>query len=287
MQTRRSLLAGGVAAGATALAGCSASFEFGDEDPPPFAVDRLAFTSDRVEEYGGDDPRQGPTYTRGELIWMYVELANVTPEDEADIDLTVELFDPEGAIVAENDQAVSIDRLEEPPNEAFVTEGIDTAVLELADPGEYEVSVTVSERATGTVETVDGTVTLEQFSLPTIAFAATLPDDPSDDLREQPAATYDPGEDVIVYTELEGAPIDRDRTARLTYTYEVTDPEGGRWETTTVDETDEDAGFKTLRQWQAFRTFPDDPAGEHRVTVSVEDRVLGATVESTDTFELA
>jgi len=67
MANRRELLAGGIAASTTALAGCTFDFEFGTGDPDnddngddndenqTFAIDEMRFTTERAQAFGDYD----------------------------------------------------------------------------------------------------------------------------------------------------------------------------------------------------------------------------------------
>ncbi|WP_340100116.1 hypothetical protein [Salinibaculum salinum] len=299
MISRRRLVIQGasVIAGAT-LAGCLDSTDSPDENAGdagttettdhPFAVEEFVYTTRRARRLGEYTPRPDKTYRDREKIWIYIELSNVTPvESGPHLDSTWELLSPSGEVLVSTEESMTIPdgSLEELPNEAFVTQGIDTTAFEIPTSGEYTLNVTLTDRGSGETIDLSRSLTIRKFEFETVAFTDGEPS--FDDYDRKPNRTYTRGEDVWVYTEVVNAPVDDSGRARLVYQFEVEPPEGEPWRPDdTTEEWERVQEDEILVYSRAFATYEDDPAGEYTMTISITDRTEGTRIQTTETFTL-
>lgn len=140
--------------------------------------------------------------------------------------------------------------------------------------------------ATGYVPTDDeGRASLEYtFRTDTPVFTDGEPRD-VDDYEEKPAATYASGEYVWLYTEVVNAPTDDSGKATLEYTFEVVPPTGEPWEPSQkINRWERVQDDEALIYWREFTMYEDDPKGAYEVTLTIEDRVSGRQIQTTETF---
>lgn len=313
MYTRRTfIVTTGSAATLAALSGClddeeEAETENGEDEPADddtaddetdreerdddhtFGVDRFVYTTSRVREHGQYTPQPDGTYAGGEMVWLYLELSNVSPvPDGPHLDTSWEVVGPDGAELASIEEGVEVpaERFEEPPNEVFVTQGIDTSVFENLTSGEYTTHVTLTDNGSGeTVETSES-FWLEIFEFDTVVFTDGEPSG-FDEYEEKPDATYDRGEAVWLYLGVRNTPVDGAGTATLEYTFDVETPAGDRWDRITrTEEWERVQDDEILVIFEPFATYEDDPSGEYKMTITVEDQAHGNRLETIETFTL-
>lgn len=292
MVTRRRLLAVSGSIGVGVLAGCLGDGDADDETSTPkahdFAHDELVFTTERAADFGEYTPVDEATYRVGDHIWIYIEVENVTPQAEGDhLETVWELSAPDGAVLERSEESLRLpESLEEPPNSAYITQGIFTGVIEIEQSGEHTIDVTITDVGSGESVSVSEVLTIERLAFDTVVFTDGEPRG-FDDYDEAPDATYDRGETVWVYTAVEHVPVDDADNAELEYTFEVTDPDGEQWEPIEhLDSWEDVAPDDILARWQPFATYSEDPLGTYELTITIEDGVAGHVIESTETFEL-
>lgn len=299
MVTRRRLLVQGasVIAGAT-LAGCLGETDSPEENADgddttdqaahSFTDEQFVYTTRRARRLGEYTPHPDETYLDREKIWIYIEVSNVTPVDSGPhLDTTWELLTPSGEVVVSTEEAVTVqgDSLSAVPNEAFVTQGIDTTKFEIPTSGEYTVRVTLTDRGSGETVELSRSLTIRKFEFETVAFTDGQPS--FDDYDRKPDRTYARGEDVWVYTEVVNTPVDSSGRATLVYQLEVETPEGDTWRLDdTTEEWERVQADELLVYSRAFETYEDDPAGEYILTLTVTDRTGGKRIQTTETFTL-
>lgn len=300
---RHVLIGGGIQLGAVALAGCmDAEFTVGDDDDTDatgdndtdethaFSVDRFVYTTDRVEEYGEYSIQPNETYGDREQIWIYLELANVTPVASGPhLETTWEVAGPDGAKLVSSDESPRIpeEQLDDLPNEAFVTQGIDTSAIDMPGSGEYTTTVTLTDVGSGQTDTVSRPFTFERFEFETVVFTDGEPDWP-DDYEEAADSTYTVGDPVWILVTVQNVPTDSSGTATLQYTFEVETPDGQTWDP--VHERTETwsrvGGDEILMIGQRFETFEDDTPGTYEMTITVKDQQEGRRLQTTEQFVL-
>ena len=259
----------------------------GEQAEHEFGVEKFVYTTDRARAFGEYTPNTEEVYRDGETVWMYIEVSNVTPVPGGPR-LTSEwtLLGPDGEEVVSREESVRFpDSLGELPNEGFLTQGIDTSRFELPASGEYTTKVTLTDRKSGESVELSRPVTLHTLQFDAVVFTDGEPDG-VDEYDVKPDATYAPGEDVWLYTEVSNAPVDDSGKAILKYVFEVVPPEGDPWdpiETRNKWERVQDDEY--LVYWRGFRMYEDDPTGEYQVTVTVDDRVTrNKQIQTTETF---
>lgn len=310
MATRRKfLVAGGSLVALSALSGCLGDgdsngddgdadgdgdgddgTEDGNGDPGDeysLEVDRFVYTTERAREKGAYTERPEGAYREGEMIWIYIDVSNVTPVSEGPhLRTSWEVLGPDGEVLISAEEPVRFAEgsLGELPNEGFVTQGIDTSAFEIPETGEYTTKVTLTDVGSGESVELSRSVTVETFELAAVVFTDGEPRD-VDDYDEKPDATYARGEDVWLYTEVVNAPTDDSGKAVLEYTFEVVPPTGEPWEPSTKLNRWERVGEdEALIYWRGFTMYEDDPTGEYEVTLTIEDRVMGKQIRTTETF---
>ena len=280
MVNRRELLAGGIAASTTALAGCTFDFEFGTGDPDnddngenqTFAIDEMRFTTERAQAFGDYDERSDGIFIGGEDVYFYWEVSNVRAANGDAIKLEYSITGPDGGEQLSPEQDISIDDLADSPRDVFVTDGIETADLELYEPGDYEVDVTMTELATDDTDTITESFTIEEVRIDNVVFGDAEADAPTENILDEPV--YQRGEEsVFIIPEVLGAPVDATGEAVLDVTFSVEDPDGTMWETSESTYVWEDAGFQVLMPTREYQTFDDDPTGEYEVSIDVEEQI--------------
>ena len=289
------LLAGGIAASTTALAGCTFDFEFGTGDPDnddngddndenqTFAIDEMRFTTERAQAFGDYDERTDGIFTGGEDVYFYWELSNVREANGDAIQLEYSITGPDGEEQLSPEQDISIDDLSDSPADVFVTDGVETADLGWYEPGDYEVDVTMTELATDDTDTITESFTIEEMRIDAVTFV----DEQTEEEKDEPV--YQRGEEYVQFnTDILGAPVDEDDSTELEISFDITDPEGEPWESDTVTQTWDDAGFQRLIYERGYETFDDDPVGEYEMDIHIEEQITGDQyADSTDvTFEL-
>lgn len=310
IQRRTFLIAGGTALVAPPLSGClvSSDDDSGGDDGTAdddgadgqdddgddteeytLGVEEFAYTNTRARAYGEFDERRDVTYDEGEMVWIYLGLSNVTPTDGGTrIDTTWEVVGPDGEVRASTEESVRIreETLEELPNEAFVTQGVDTSIIDTPKGGEYTVEVTITDTESGQSVTASETFTLRKFQLHTLVFTDGEPAD-VDEYDENPDATYARGETVWVYAELWDPPVDDSGKVILDIAFQVDRPDGQSWERIEETQRWERIGpDDALIFWEGLDTYEDDPAGEYTLTLTLEDQLEGKRLRTTETFTL-
>ena len=262
-----------------------------DDEPSEhtFGVDRFVYTTSRVRDYGNYTPQPDDTYAGGEMVWLYLELSNVSPVPGGPhLDTSWQVVGPDGAELASIEEGVEVpdERYEEPPNEVFVTQGIDTSVFENLTSGEYTTHVTLTDN--GSDETVEASESfrLEVFEFDSVVFTDGEPSG-FEEYEKKPDATYERGEDVWLYLGVRNTPVDGAGTATLEYTFDVETPAGDRWDRITrTEEWERVQDDEILVIFEPFRTFEDDPPGEYEMTITVEDQAHDNRLETAETFTL-
>lgn len=302
MPTRRQLIAGGATVSTAALAGCTLDFEFttgGDENGEngegeneededyPFGIDEMLYTTERAEAFGDYNERTDGVFTGGESIYFYWEVSNVREANGDPIHLEYEIAGPDEEQLLSPEQEIEIPDLGDPPNDVFVSDGIDTAELEWYDPGDYSVDVTMTELATDESATASEPFTIESMRIDAIGFGDAETDEPHEHLLDDPV--YNRGdENVYVVPQVLGAPVDTNGDATIEVTFNVENPGGDTWEPIVDSYTFEDAGYRVLMPTREYDTFDEDPVGEYEITVAIEEQITGEqyTDSMTATFEL-
>jgi hypothetical protein len=212
----------------------------------------------------------------------------VTPvESGPHLDTTWELRGPDGSVVVSAEQAVTIPEgsLGALPNEAFVTQGIDTSAVEIPTAGEYTLDVTLTDRGSGETVELSRSLTIRKFEFETVAFTAGEPS--VDDYERQPNRTYARGETVWAYTEVVDAPVDDAGRATLVYQFDVETPDGEEWRLDDATETWERVQQDDVLVFsRGIETYEDDPTGEYSLTISVTDKTTGRRIQRSTTFTL-
>lgn len=284
MIDRRELLAGGIAASTTALAGCTFDFEFGtDDDDQTFAIDEMRFTTERAQAFGDYDERTDGIFTGGEHVYFYWELSNVRAANGDAIQLAYTITGPDGEERLSPEQDISIDDLSDSPADVFVTDGVETADLDWYESGDYEVDVTMTELATDDTDTITESFTIEEMRIDTVTFVE------GQTREEKDAPVYQRGEEYVQFdTEILGAQVDGDDSTELEITFDITDPNDDLWESDTVTQTWDDAGFRRLIYERDYETFDNDPVGEYEMEIHIEEQITGEQYadSTTVTFEL-
>lgn len=73
--------------------------------------------------------------------------------------------------------------------------------------------------------------------------------------------------------------------AILEYTFEVVPPTGEPWEPSQkINRWERVGDDEVLVYWREFIVYEDDPTGEYQVTITIEDRVEGRQIGTTETF---
>lgn len=188
--SRRRLLAAGCAAGTGALAGCSVlgGGGGGDDvtDRGPVEITDLRFLAAQPDGYGAYDLQPDASYRPWESVWCYVEVAGLSGEpreppeegggdgdadtDGSDADPSPDRFrshlherlrvtDPEGGTPVDRESTFR-QWLTRNQLDAFYV-GNEVVLLGDAEPGEYVVTVDLTDRVSDTTATVEGTFTLE------------------------------------------------------------------------------------------------------------------------------
>lgn len=305
--TRRHLLAAGASVAAASAAGCTFDFDFdlGDtpEDDPADAepddeqadpeddesvtemgLTTVEYTTDRATGFGEYTTQPDAAYDIDTMVWLYIELENVTPREGPELDTEWTVTGPTGEEVASVSDSVAVDRLEPLPNEAFLTQGLNADVF-AGPPGEYTLTVRVEDIDSGVERVATTTFTLVGFGFYTVTMTDGEPQDI--DQYDEQTTPYERGDQVWVYIETAGHEVDDTDTARLTYDIAVTDPDGNTWATAEDEEVWDNAAGLYLAVWQGFETEADDAAGEYTVDVSVKDVIGGTTIDEQTTFEIA
>ena len=310
MPTRRRVVLGGATAvTALTLGGCLGSDESPDEngespedengdaeeetdrdEAHSFSVDRLEYTTERAVEYGEYSLQPNGVYRDGDIVWLYLEVSNVTPvSDGPHLESTWEVVGPDGAVLTSFDESIEIAgrTFGEPPNEVYVTQGIDTSQLEVPESGEFTTTVTLTDTGSDETDEISGAFTLERFEFDSVVFTANEPEGVRE-YEEQPDATYAPGDTVWLYVSVKNVPVDSAGTATLHYTFDVETPEGDTWESVPEREESWDRvrDAEILIIWEGFTTYEDDPTGEYELTITVDDQADGQQITTTKTFVL-
>jgi len=260
-----------------------------DYEQYTFDVQTFAFTTERARRFGEYTEQPDATFTGGEIVWIYVELSNVTPVGGPNLTIHVEFVSPDGEVLGSNEDVVDIPdgQLEALPNEAFVTEGIDTSAFNLPSSGEYTTNVSITDRRSGESVEVSRPVTLRLFEFDSVVFTDGEPE-AFEEHEAKEGATYTAGEeDVWFYVAVRNAQVDDSGKAVLEYTFDVEAPDGSTWEQITRNERWErvEPG-KTLYYGQALATFEDDPLGTYELTITVRDKVADYRIRTKETFTL-
>lgn len=270
-----------------------------DDDEPvddyEFGVGGIVYTTERARAFGEYTPHAEEVYRDGETIWLYLEVTNVTPPEEdgpagPDLDTEWALLGPDGEEIVSTEETARFpeDAIGALPNEGFVTQGIETAHIELPASGEYTVTATITDRRSGESIERSRPVTIRTLEFDAVVFTDGEPTG-VDEYVEKPDATYAQGEAVWVYTEVTNPPVDDSGKAVLEYIFEVEPPVGEPWEpiqTTNRWERVEDDEF--LVYWRGFNMFEDDPTGPYEMTITVDDKVTRtAQIQTTETFVVA
>lgn len=262
-----------------------------DETPEhPFRIDRLIYTNERALEYGEYSPRENETYRGDEMVWIYIELSNVTPVSEGPhLDTYWEVTTSDGEILASTEESVRIpeESLGNVPNDAYLTQGVDPSVVDFPESGGYTLSATVTDVGSGATAEVSSEFSLERFEFDSFVFTDEEPTG-FEEYTERPDRTYAPGETVWVYLGVRNVPVDSAGTATLNYTFDVESPDGASWgpdheREVSWNQVSED---EILVIWDGLSTVPDDPAGSYKLTVTVEEQVNYRRVERTEAFYL-
>lgn len=304
--TRRQLLAAGAAIGAASTAGCfDFDFEVGDvpddadepadeddtaddepENDDPAGEMRLSgieYTTDRATGFGEYTVQPDAEYDRDAMVWLYIELENVTPQEGPELETEWTVTDPVGDEVAAVTEPVAVAELEPLPNEAFLTQGLDGSFF--GDrPGEYTLTVRIEDRGSGVERVATTTFTLVGFGFYMLTMTETEPR--GIDRYDRRTEPYEQGDDVWVYIETTDHEIDDTDTARLKYEITITDPDDEPWATVEDEEVWEEAADTYLAIWRGFDTDADDTLGEYTVTVTVTDDIGGETITDQVIFDI-
>lgn len=263
----------------------------GDDDGTAytFGVEEFVYTTKRVRTLGEYTPQPNTTYRDGEMIWVYIEVSNVPKETTGPhLDTEWTFRGPDGEEILATEESVRIpeETLEERPNEAFLTQGVDTSYFETPRSGEYTLDVTVTELETGERVDLSRTVRIRKFEFAAVALAADQPTG-FDEYTPQPDATYDRGDDVWVYLEVINPPLDDTGAASLSYTLDVEQPDGSMWDPVEGGRRFEDVQMDDiLAFWEGIQTAEDDPVGEYELTITVESRARGESIQTVESFTL-
>lgn len=259
-----------------------------DREAHPFGVDRFVYTTERVRRYGEFTEQPQTSYREGEMIWMYLELSNVTPvADGPHLDTTWEFLAPDGEVLGSTTEPIRIPaEPEQLPNETFITQGVDPSAFDPAPSGEYTNEVAIADVGSGETTTVSKPVTVRRFEFDSVAFLDEKPDGP-DEYEQNEDATYAAGEDPWVRVALKNVPVDDSGKAVLEFTYEVERPDGSTWEPTqTTQRWERVQDDEILLYSRELVTFDDDPLGTYELTITVEDKVDGRQIRTTSEFSL-
>ena len=259
-----------------------------DQEEHTFGVDQFVYTTERVRRYGEFTEQPEETYRESEMVWMYIELANVTPVAEGPhLDTTWEFVAPDGEVLGSTNESIRIPAEPESlPNETFVTQGVEPSVFDLDSSGEYTNNVSITDLGSGETVELSKPVTVRRFEIESVVFTDGEPED----FAEQEAkadATYAAGEEVWFYVDVGNAPTDDSGKAVLDYTFEVETPDGTTWDPIQRTERWNRVEKDDILQYAtALHTYEDDQSGTYELSITVEDKVDGLETGTTATFAL-
>jgi|GEM_PF-3561056 len=199
---RRRLLVAGAGVATTSLAGCSVLGGGGGDDDVtdrgPVTIDELRWIDGRPEGYDEYEPQTEATYSPDETIWLYLAVSDISGEPIEDADAAGATGEEQDATAADTSNGATDGSAppEEPERfridlrqELFVTDPEDEVAVSLdetfdrtltanqldafyvatqivllgSDPvGEYEATVAIEDRVSGTSDEAVGTFRIER-----------------------------------------------------------------------------------------------------------------------------
>lgn len=163
---RRRLLHAGATALLVGLPGCSD--DGADEDPAdrgPLAIDEFAFAASEPDAYGEYEEQPDDTFAPGDDVWLYVSLDGLSAEPtdggvQTQLDVRIQIETPEDGTWFDETDSVEQELGAEHLERFYWYTSF--GVPENARAGDYEVTLSFTDRVSETSAEAGGTLTIAE-----------------------------------------------------------------------------------------------------------------------------